>query len=161
MKYSKTLWLLIIILPWFTVPLLGKSTFKRYLPAGIFISIMVRIVNVIAKKRKWWWWYEPLHPKISGVIPFILGPFIVGSMWILKWTYGKFFKYMTLNLIFDSVFTYVVVHYLTKFGIASLVRMKKIQLMYVFTVLASLLYIFQSLKENINWNIIGSNNKVN
>ncbi|MDF2791223.1 MAG: hypothetical protein K0S80_4325 [Neobacillus sp.] len=149
MKYSKSLLLLIMILPWLTIPLLGKHTFKRYLPAGLFISLMVRIVNIIAKKRKWWWWYETLHPKLSGVIPFMLGPFFVGSLWILKWTYGKFFKYMTLNLIFDSTFTYIVVNYLTKFGIASLVRMKKVQLMYVFTVLASLLYFFQFLKEKI------------
>jgi hypothetical protein len=55
---------------------------------------------------------------------------------------------MLLNGIFDSIFTYIVVPYLTKFGIASLVRMKKIQLMYVFAVLSSLLYMFQVLKEN-------------
>lgn len=149
MKYSKTLLLLMMILSWFTTPLLGKSAFKRYLPAGLFISLMVRIVNVIAKKRKWWWWYETLHPKLPGEIPFMLGPFLVGSMWILKWTYGKFVRYVILNLAVDSMFTYIVVHYLTKFGIASLVRMKKIQLMYVLTVLSFILYFFQFLKENV------------
>jgi hypothetical protein len=150
MKYSKALLLLMMILSWFTIPLLGERAFKRFLPSGLFISLMVRIVNIVAKKRRWWWWYETIHPKLSGVYPFMLGPFLVGSMWILKWTYGKFLRYMILNLIFDSFFTYLVVHYLTKFGIASLVRMKKIQLMYVLTVLSLLLYIFQLLKENIN-----------
>jgi hypothetical protein len=53
-KYSKSMLLLMIILPWFTVPLLGKNSFKRFLPAGLFISLVVRIVNFIAKKRKWW-----------------------------------------------------------------------------------------------------------
>ncbi|OOP67671.1 hypothetical protein BWZ43_14630, partial [Heyndrickxia oleronia] len=91
-KYSKLLLLLMMILPWFTVPLMGKDAFKRFLPAGLFISLIVRIVNFIAKKRKWWWWYQTLHPKISGVFPFIWGPFLIGSMWILKLTYGKFFR---------------------------------------------------------------------
>lgn len=149
MKYSKALQLLMMILPWFTIPMLGERAFKRFLPSGLFISFMVRIVNIVAKKRRWWWWYQTIHPQLSGVYPFMLGPFLVGSLWILKWTYGKFLRYMILNLIFDSFFTYIVVPYLTKFGIASLVRMKKIQLMYVFTFLSSLLYISQLLKENI------------
>jgi hypothetical protein len=148
---------MMMILPWFTIPWLGKSAFKRYLPAGLFISLMVRIINIIAKKRKWWWWYETLHPKLSGVVPFIWGPFLVGSVWILKWTYGKFFRYMILNSIVDSMFTYIIVHYLTKLGIASLVRMKKIQLMYVFTVFAILLYIFQFLREYVQRKRIWSN----
>jgi hypothetical protein len=80
MKYKKALLLLMMILPWFTIPLLGESSFKRYIPAGLFITLMVRIANIIAKKRKWWWWYEPLHPNLSGVVPFMWGPFLVGSM---------------------------------------------------------------------------------
>ncbi|WP_235815154.1 hypothetical protein [Neobacillus vireti] len=47
MKYSKSLMLLMIILSWFTTLLLGKSSFKRYLPAGLFSTLMVRIVNII------------------------------------------------------------------------------------------------------------------
>lgn len=54
---------------------------------------------------------------------------------------------MMLNLIVDSAFTYGLVYYLQKFGIASLVRMKKIQLMYVFTIEALLLYGFQFVNE--------------
>jgi len=150
MRYSKLLLVLMMILPWFAVPLLGKGAFKRFLPASLLMSLIVRIVNYIAKKRKWWWWYETLRPKISGVIPFMLGPFLVGSLWILKWTYGNFFRYMMLNLIVDSAFTYGLVYYLKKLGIASLVRMKKIELMYVFTIEALLLYGFQFVKEKIS-----------
>lgn len=91
MKYSKTLLSLTMIMPWVTAPLLGKKTLEFYLPAAIFIALMVRLANVVAKKRKWWWWYETLHPRLSGVIPFMLGPFFVGSIWILKWTYWEVF----------------------------------------------------------------------
>jgi hypothetical protein len=149
LKYSKLLLLIMMILPWFTIPLLGKDAFKRFLPAGLFIALVVRIVNFIAKKRRWWWWYETLTPKMSGIIPFMWGPFLVGSLWILKLTYGKFFRYMLLNLSVDGVFTYGLVNLLQKFGIASLVRMKKTQLMYVFMIEALLLYGFQFIKEKL------------
>lgn len=149
MKYSKTLLFIMMILPWFSVPLMGKRAFTRYFPVGMFMALLVRITNLIAKKRRWWWWYETLHPKLSGSTPFIFGPFFIGSLWILKWTYGKLFPFIILNLIVDGMFTYIVVPYLTKFGIASLVRMSKIQLMYVFSVLASILYIFQYIKDYV------------
>ncbi|SPT83103.1 Uncharacterised protein [Niallia circulans] len=76
----------------------------------------------------------------------------MGTIWILKWTYGKFFTYMGINMVIDSIFTYVIVPYLTKFGIASLVRLSKMQIMYVFTVLALILYAFQFLYEKIQFN---------
>ncbi|NRG30115.1 hypothetical protein HRF69_23835 [Bacillus circulans] len=152
MKYSKTLLILSMIVPWVTVPLLGKNTLKRYIAASTFIALMVRLTNIVAKRRKWWWWYEKIHPRVPGDIPFMLGSFFVGSIWILKWTYGKFFTYMGINMAFDSMFTYVIVPYLTKFGIASLVRISKMQLMYVFTVLALILYAFQFLYEKIPFN---------
>ncbi|WP_211170984.1 hypothetical protein [Bacillus sp. DNRA2] len=152
MKYSRTLLLIMMILPWFSIPLMGKRAFNQYLSTGLLMAILVRITNAIAKKRKWWWWYETIFPKLSGSIPFILGPFLVGSLWILKWSYGRLFKFVIVNLIYDGLFTYVVVPLLTKFGIASLVRMKKLQLMYVFAVLASILYIFQLIKELIQHN---------
>jgi hypothetical protein len=56
---------------------------------------------------------------------------------------------MVINLIVDGVFTYGFEYYLQKLGMFSLVRMKKIQLMYAFMVDALLLYCFQLFKEKI------------
>ncbi|WP_246943715.1 hypothetical protein [Bacillus pinisoli] len=146
-KYLKPVLVMMMILPWFSVPLIGREAFKRFLPASLFIAVIVRIVNFIAQKRRWWWWYETLHPRISGITPFMLGPFLVGSLWILKWTYGNFTRYMLLNLGVDGAFTYGLVYYLQKAGIASLVRLKKINLLLLFTLEALLLYGFQFFKE--------------
>jgi len=84
---------------------------------------------------------------LSGIVPFLWGPFIVGSLWILKLTYGKFIKYIILNLIVDSIFTYFLVSWLRKLGIASLVRLKKYQLSLLFFLKSLLLYGFQFIKE--------------
>ncbi|WP_318503349.1 hypothetical protein [Bacillus sp. T3] len=148
-KYPKIFLLLIMVLPWMTIPLLKNRDLKRFLPTALFSVWMVQRVNVMAKKRKWWWWYVQLIPNATGVIPFMWGPFFVGSLWILKWTFGKLNQYIMINFGAHFLFTYIVVPYLTKFGLASLVRMKKIQLMLVFTVLDSLLYIFQIIREKL------------
>ena len=147
MKYSKQLLVSMIIISWFSLAFAGKESIKRFLPASLFMAIIVRVVNIIAKKRKWWWWYEKIHPSVSGSFPFVWGSFFVSSLWIMKFTYGNFMRYIGLNVIAHSAFTYVLEPFLQKFGIASLVRMKKSQLMYVFTVLAFLLYGFQLVKE--------------
>ena len=54
-----------------------------------------------------------------------------------------------LNLAIDGAFTYGLVYYLQKLGIASLVRLKKINLLLIFTVEALLLYGFQIIKDRL------------
>lgn len=75
-------------------------------------------------------------------------------MWILKFTYGKFWLYTGLNLIIDSGVTYIITESLKKLGIASLVRMKKYQLSLLFFIKAFLLYGFQFVKEKIENDVI-------
>ncbi len=147
MKYSKLLLVLMMVFSWSSLVFLDKKSIKQFFPASLFMAILVRIVNYIAKKRKWWWWYEKIHPSVSGSFPFVWGSFFVSSFWILKYTYGNIIKYTGLNLFAHASFTYLLEPYLQKFGIASLVRMKKYQLMNVFMVLAFLLYGFQIVQE--------------
>lgn len=151
MKNAKVLLLFMFILPWLTLPLMGSRAVKRFLPAGIFISIVVSLESILAKKRKWWWYYEKLHPKLPGGFPLTWGPFFIGSMWILRLTYGKFYTYMVSNLIIDTFFTYLFTELLKKQGIASLVKMKKCQLSLLFFFKSLLLYGFQRLIENKNF----------
>lgn len=147
-KYNKLILILMMLLVWLTLPLMGKKAIKRFFPAGIFIALITGFETSIAKKRRWWWWYEKLHPKLSGSFPFDWGPYLIGSMWILKFTYGKLFRYLTLNLIFDSVFIFVLIDsWLKKWGIASLVRMKKYQLSLILFFDSLFLYGFQYLLE--------------
>lgn len=150
LRYNKAVLLIMLVVSWLSFLLLGKSSFKRFIPAGIFMAFVTRLENYVAKKRTWWWWYEKLHPKLSGSFPFILGPFMIGSMWILKFTYGNFFRYLIVNLIVDSIFIFLLIDkWLTKWGIASLVRMKKIQLSLLLFIDSLLLYGFQFLLEKM------------
>ncbi len=149
-KYKKLLLLLMLVFSWLSLLLMGKNSVKRFLPAGVFMALITMWENVVAKRRTWWWWYEKFHPKLPGSFPFVWGPFMIGSIWILKLTYGKFFRYLLLNFAVDSIFTFILVDkWLTKWGIASLVRMKKIQLSLLLFIDSLLLYGFQYLIEKV------------
>lgn len=151
MKYSKPrlLLLMMIILSWFTVPLLGKEAFKRFLPATIFISIVSKLMDAIAQKRKWWRFYTKVNSKISGDTGWVFGPFFVSALWILKWTYNRFPLFLIVTTIVHILFDVLGLKFLKRAGIVSLVRMNPFQHFWFLELRALLLYGFQKLREKM------------
>ncbi|WP_240689411.1 hypothetical protein [Ammoniphilus sp. YIM 78166] len=113
----------------------------------------------MGKKRKWWFFYNKPHSYLSGEFPFNIGPHLVGSLWILKWTYGNFKRFIMLNAVIDAVFAFPVLRLLRKMRVATLVKFNEFQFfIYIFSK-AFLLYGFQyfvekkfSSKDNKNYN---------
>lgn len=149
MKNTKVLLIIMTILPWFTLPLIGGKTIKRFLPGAIFMALYVTLEGAFATKRRWWWFPINAKPNVLGEMPLILGPFFVGSLWILKYTYNRFFLYFIVNLIIDSFFTYFMVGWLKKIGYVSLYRINKVQLSLIFMIKSLVLYGFQSIYEKV------------
>ncbi|WP_044022221.1 hypothetical protein [Bacillus sp. SG-1] len=147
-RYPKILLGSMLVLPFLSLPLIGKKSFKRFMPAGIFIISIMAVVDFIAKKRRWWLIYEKIHPKVPGIIPF-LSPFFIGSIWIMKWTYGKFLRFTLVNLLVDCLFIYVFVKFLTRSGIASIFGLKEKQVSLIFFIQSLMLYGFQYVKEKV------------
>jgi hypothetical protein len=136
-----------MVLPWFSLSFFERKSFKRFLPATIFICTFVQIEDIFATKHKWWWFYENLFPRLKGITPLIIGPFLVGTLWILKLTYGKFFLYLLTNTVIHIIFAFPIVNWLKKMGIASLVRLSRVRLILLFLGKAVLLYSVQSAYE--------------
>ncbi|MEC2074600.1 hypothetical protein [Metabacillus fastidiosus] len=132
-----------VLLSWATVPFLGIKNIKRYLPSSIFMSLFIMMESYLAHKRNWWIIYKKLHPYLTGELPFIMGPFIVGSLWVFKISKGKFLIYMFVNLVVDIIFCYPLVTLLKKLGIAALDRLQHHQLLVLFLFKAALMYIYQ------------------
>lgn len=143
MGTNKKLLLVIMLLPWLSFPLLGKATIKRFSLTASFIGLLFAIQSLIAHRRGWWRVYERLFPNVIGEIPFIIGPFYIGSLWILKYTFGKFLRYTLLNLAIDFFHIYAFVAWLEKMGIAGLIRLKNTQALLLFSFNALLMYGFQ------------------
>lgn len=150
MKKANNLWIvLMVLLPLFSLPLMGKKTITRFLPGGIFMSLYLIAEGRFAEKRKWWWFPYSVKPNVLAEFPLIFGPFLVGSLWILKYTFGKFNLYLLVNILVDAFFTYFGLNWLNKIGYVSLVRLTKIQLSIVFLIKTFVLYGFQVLYEKV------------
>lgn len=145
MDNKKRFLLLLMLLPWLTVPFLGKQTIKRFSLTSLFMGVVVVFQSLISRKRGWWRVYPTLHPNLMGEIPFIVGPFFVGAIWILKFTYGKFLRFTFLNLGVDFFHIYIFEGWLKKMGIASLIRLKRYQALILYTLSAVMMYGFQFL----------------
>ncbi|MBB2479665.1 hypothetical protein H5P36_05640 [Bacillus sp. APMAM] len=138
---------LMTIIPWLSVPFIGSKTFKRFLPGSLFMCFYLIVEGMIAQKKKWWWFPIGIKPNIVGEFPLIFGPFLVGSIWILKYTYGKFALYFKTNLLIDAFFTYLMIPCLKKIGYVSLVRLSKFRLSILFLIKSVVMYLFQYFYE--------------
>lgn len=147
MRNTKLFMIIMTLLPWLSVPLLNAKTFKRFLPSALFMCLYVTAEGYLAQKKKWWWFLFPVKPNVVGELPLIFGPFLVGSLWILKYTYGKFSLYLLINIVIDSIFTCFTLNWFKKIGYVSLVRLTKFQLSLLFLVKSIIMYGFQVMYE--------------
>lgn len=143
MKNSKSFYIVLLILPWLTVPLLGRKPFLRYLPAAIFMSTFTKALDVFGEKKKWWRFYKGI-PPLDSMNFFNFGPYLVSSLWVLKWTYGKFLIYLISNTILHICFIYLGgVKLVNRYKLFTLKNLTKFQYLTIDFLRALLLYGFQ------------------
>jgi len=147
MTITKKHLLAMLILPYVFLPFIGRDSIKRFFPGAFFMCLYLILEACVAEKRKWWWFPFSFKRNIIGELPLIFGAFFVGSLWILKYTFGKFTVYLVVNLIVDAVFTYLMIDWFKKIGYVSLVRLSKFHLSLLFMVKTIVMYAFQYLYE--------------
>lgn len=136
----------LVILPWLSVPFMGKNSFFRFLPVACFTNLVISVLSVFANKKKWWITKNPLSPGLVD-FTYILGPFFVATLWIFKLTYGKFSKYLITNIVLDVINAYPLAQIGENLG---LFKLKKINhtIWYFFCVgFAIVIYGFQYMIE--------------
>jgi hypothetical protein len=138
----------IVLLSWLSLPFFGKRNIKRFLPASVLIVLLEAINVQVGKKRKWWTFYNKPNSYITGELPFNLGPFLVGSMWILKWTYGNFKQFILLNATVNAFFAFILIKVMEKLKVAKLVRFNNFNFFLYFFYKAPLLYAIQYIMES-------------
>lgn len=139
----------IILIPWLSLLLIGKRSFKRYSFAGIFIVIFEIVNHLYGHKRNWWKFYDKRKAFFKDELPFSVGPYMPFSMWLLKISYGNFKRFVLLNLISDGLFAFLFIDILKKFKIISLNGINHFQFFIYLHYKAYLLYGFQYLFEKI------------
>ncbi|WHY67092.1 hypothetical protein [Neobacillus sp. SuZ13] len=135
-----------LILPWLTVPFMGKRSFFRFLPVASFVNLVLSVFNLICYRKKWWVTKNPISP---GPIDFtyILGPYFVATLWIFKLTFGNFPKYLLTNMVLDVINAFPLPYIGKKFGIVNFIKMKHSTWYFICVFLAIIIYGFQYVVE--------------
>ncbi|MCT8136757.1 hypothetical protein H1D32_02695 [Anaerobacillus sp. CMMVII] len=132
--------LLMLTVPWFSIAVLPKKSFREYLPVSAFTSLLVCCMCLAAVKNKWWivrgGWKSTLFNDFS----FVFGPFFIGTLWVFHFTFGNFKRYLLANLIMDLVFSYPLNYLLQRLGLYKLVNFKPKHIFAMFSVFSVTIY---------------------
>lgn len=140
--------ILLIVLPWLSLPWIGTGNIKRFYPASILIGLFEIINATIGKRRKWWVFYNKPNSYLFNELPFNVGPFFILSLWTLKLAYGNFKRFLLLNAISNAFFAFPYSFFAKKIKYYSLVRFNSFQFFLYFFSKSFLLYGFQNFIEN-------------
>jgi hypothetical protein len=142
-KRHKIFNIVIILVPWLSLLFLGKRDVKRYSLAGGVIVLFEIINHLIGHKRKWWKFYDKGRSFIRDELPFSIGPYMPLSMWLLKFSFGNFKKFIGLNVIADGLFAFLIIDILKKLKIIRLNRLNHFQFFLYLHYKAYILYAVQ------------------
>ncbi len=137
----------IILISWLTVPLLGLHNIKKFLPSSLAAVILCSLDALIGKRRRWWRFYNKPHSFLKNEMPFLIGPMLVLSLWLLKWSYGNFKKFLMLNAFGDIIFVYPFSRLFKKVRLYRLEKFNEFQFFLYFFYKAFFLYGCQYLFE--------------
>lgn len=113
------LWALFIV-PWLTLFLMKREEIKRYIPVALFTSVTSVIIHDTGIRLGFWVVQDVAFPFYS-LQTYLFGLLPVLTMWVFKFTNGRFGIYMLTNAILDFGFNFVGFGYiLPGLGILSL-----------------------------------------
>lgn len=144
--------LAIILIPWLSMLFIGKRSIKRYYVSSVIIGIFEIINHLYGQKGNWWKFYDKPKAFIRDELPFDIGPYMPISMWILKFSYGNFKKFVLLNVFANGLFAFFFIPLLEKFKIVRLNRLNYFQFFIYIHYKAYILYGVQYLLERLKGN---------
>jgi hypothetical protein len=118
----------LILISWATVIFLPKKSFFKYLPVTLFSSLIILTEYLLGAPRNWWKTKGGIRTIANNGLTFTFGPYFIGSLWIFRLTYGRFWLYTLLNIIFDYILAYPLNTFFEKISLYKLKKIKPIHL---------------------------------
>lgn len=118
MNNQVLLWAMFII-PWLSLFFMKKEDIKRYMPAGLFSSFLLMILQEAGVANDWWYFRETIYPLLGVFTPFTESVDIIIPMWVLKYTYGQFGYYILAQILGNVGFFFFLLPWYASRGIMS------------------------------------------
>ncbi|MDR4949799.1 hypothetical protein [Neobacillus cucumis] len=138
-----------LFIPWLTIPLIGKNTFIRFMPVATFVGYIFGFLSETADNKKWWKVKNGLFPNYRLDVSYLLGLYLITTIWVFKLTFGNFFKYLTLNIIIDAIFSFSIVKFFTKVGVFEFRKMRPKHFYILSVSMAIIIYWYQLIVERV------------
>lgn len=103
------LWSL-LLLPWASLFFLRMDTIRRYMPVALFMTVIHTLAYQAAYHYGWW---NETNSSLFGwdrviPVPWVYGAYLVIVIWMFRFTFRRFWIYLTANILLDGLFMYIV-----------------------------------------------------
>ncbi len=105
-----------VALAWLSTLLLKQEELRRYMPVALFCSLAFAFIFEMGISLQWWAVKEATFPLINIPI-FIYGPYLIGTIWIFKYTYGRFWLFLVTNIVLDYFLVFFLIDWFIRRGV--------------------------------------------
>jgi len=134
------------ILPWFTIFFMKKEDIKRFMPIAFLTIVSTGFVIEAGNTLNLWKVRETIYP-LNQTISYVYGLAPVVAMWVFKLAYGRIWLFIISDLVFNIVFSFLIVPWLAIRGIKDL-NVSNLTVLLIATVLSIPLYLYQMWQED-------------
>lgn len=87
-----------------------KEEVKRWMPVAMLATILTVITQDVGIALGFWAMRESIFPFYE-LVPYFFGTMPILTIWIFKFTYGRFWLYFITNVILDIGFNFFLLYY--------------------------------------------------
>jgi hypothetical protein len=145
MSNQAILWSMAIV-PWFTIFFMKKEDIKRFMPIAFLTIVCTGFVIEAGNTLNLWKVRETIYP-LNQTVSYVYGLAPVVAMWVFKFTYGRIWLFIIGDLVFNIVFSFLMVPWLAIQGIKDL-NVSSLTVLLIATVLSIPLYLYQMWQED-------------
>jgi len=141
---------LMLILPFLTLLFMKSRDVKRYMPSGLLSIVLTTIVHDVGVTLGFWVVHETTFP-FNEMMPYFYGTMPIMTMWVLKFTFGNYWRYMITNAVLDTGFVYLLLDFFYPVtGVYGLVGITPLQTLPIALLLAVIIYPYQIWQEKLD-----------
>ena len=89
---------------------MNKKEVKHWMPVAMVALVLTIIIHDVGTTLGFWATRESTFPFYQ-LTPYFFGTMPVLTIWVFKFTYGRFLTYMVTNLILDIGFNFFLLNY--------------------------------------------------
>lgn len=76
------------------------------MPVALFVTVINTLVYEAAHFYRWWrelglFGWDNVIP-----VPWIYSAYLIATIWVFRFTYGKFWRYLIVNLVLDGAYIF-------------------------------------------------------